>query len=190
MFDAMKTRATVFLLVSTGLFSWAGELPKGDTQLTQKDRSVYEDFKNRLEAAVAGRELASIAALYQTNDVSAIELKSELARWQRVVAEGARPMAPYLKTLSELPPESHDFWEAGALRRTRHQVTHFSIQKFITKTTTDELILPLVLVGDKLMIVPSEKISTKGIEPDGGVSRSQQFRPGTNRAPPAAGPGR
>lgn len=164
----MKTRATLFLLTFSGLLSWAGELPpdatlpKGVTRMTQKERAAFDDLKSRLEAAVASREVASVAALYQTNDVSAVEWKSELSRWRLVLEEGAKPSPPFLKILSQLPPESHDYWEAQAHRLTRHQVTAFAMVRF---QNGSQMTLPLVLVGDRLLIVPSEKISTKGIEP-------------------------
>ena len=120
-FDAMKIYAPALLLLLLAfpsLSSWAGETPEGSlprksaSQESLKANAIYDDFKNRLEVALASRELAAVAALYRTNDVTAVELKSELARRQQPVAKGAKATPPYLKTLSELPPESHDYWEA------------------------------------------------------------------------------
>ena len=153
----------------------------------QKDMAplmaAYHDFGTRLETAVESRELASVAALYQTNGVAAVELKSELARWRQLVAEGAKPRGPFFKSLSHLPPESHEYWEAQAHRLTRHPVTDFAIVQF---QGGYQMTLPLFLVGNTLLIVPSEKIN-KGIEPGGAADGSQPFRPQTNTTPPAAG---
>ncbi len=164
----MKTLTTLLLLTFMGLWSWAGELPadatlpKGFRQMTQKERAVYDDLKRRLEAAIASREFASVAALYQSNEVSAVEWTSELARWRPVLEEGAKPSPPFMKNLSQLPPESQKYWEAEAHRRTRHQVTAFAMVRF---QNGSQMTLPLNLVGDKLLIVPSEKVATRGIEP-------------------------
>lgn len=165
-FDAMKTFTTLLLL--TGLWTWAGEmpadipLPTGFRQMTQKERAVYDDLKTRLEAAIASREVAAVAALYQTNEVSAVEWTSELARWRPVLEKGAKPSPPFLKILSQLPPESKKHWEAEAHRRTRQQVTAFAMVGF---QNASQMTMPLVLVGDKLLIVPSEKLAARGIEP-------------------------
>jgi hypothetical protein len=116
--------------------SWAGEFPEGssprkaDGPETQQEIAALRDFRNRLELASQSQQLASIAALYQTNDVTAMEFKSELARWQRVLAEGPKPPQLFCKPLSRLPPESHEYWAAAAKRLTRHQVTHFVMVDF------------------------------------------------------------
>jgi hypothetical protein len=200
-FDAMKIYAPALLLLLLAfpsLSSWAGETPEGSvprksaSQESLKANAIYDDFKNRLEVALASRELAAVAALYRTNDVTAVELKSELARWQQPVAEGAKATPPYLKTLSELPPESHDYWEAQAHRVTRHKVTHFALVGYIVRgeRILRQETLPLVLVGNRLLIVPSEKIADQGIEPGGAMNRSQPIRSDTNRPSAAAGSGR
>ena len=132
--------------------------------------ALYQDFSDRFEAAFTSRELASVAALYQTNGASALELKSELARWRQVVEEGARPMPPYLKIFSELSPESKKYWEAQAHRLTLHQVTAVAAIRF---QGGFQMALPLVLVGDKFLIVPSEKIASKSIESGGAEDASQ-----------------
>jgi len=179
-----------FLVAFAGLPSSAGEPSSGsvrpkDAKLRdQKEIALYEDFRDRWEAAIASRELVSVAALYQTNGVSAIELKAELARWRQVVDEGAKPMPPYLKILSELPPESHAFWTAQAHHLTRHEITAVAMIRFQGGFQTT---LPLVLVGDRLLIVPSDKISNKGMEQGGPADGSQPMRSGTNQTPGAAG---
>ncbi len=188
----MKARLTLFLLAFAVLVSWGGELfsdaalPKGVARMPDKERAVYDDLKSRLEAAVSSRDVASVAALYQTNDVSPAEMKSELARWRPVLGKGAKPSPPYLKVLSRLPPESHEFWQAQAHRLTRHQVTAFAIVRF---QDGSQMELPLALVGEKFLIVPSEKISTKVPEPGGAANRSQPPSPSTNRPASAAGSG-
>src|ERR1019366_5130513 len=48
---------------------------------------VHRDFISRLEAVGESGQLSSITALYQTNDVTALELSSELARWRPELGE-------------------------------------------------------------------------------------------------------
>jgi hypothetical protein len=184
------------LLAFTGLPSSAGEPPLDSVR--PKDASLETEGKSdprlwvfwgRLEAAVESRQLDAIAALYQTNDVTAVELKSELARWRQIVAEGVKPKGPFFKVLSHLPPESHAYWTTNAHRLTRHEVTCFVIAAYMVggQNKWEQMTLPLVLVGDSLLIVPSEKVSTKGIEQGGPATGSQPIRPETNRTSGAAG---
>lgn len=154
-------RVLLFLSALTNSLLWAGGAPSaaGPQRVGGPlSEGVYRDFSSRLDAAVASQQLASVASLYQTNDTTSAELNSELARWHKVLMKDVHARPPFLKILSELPSESHDFWAAQAHRSTRHEVTHFDIQTF---SNGAELILPLVLVGDKLLIVPSEKLVTK-----------------------------
>jgi hypothetical protein len=168
----MKTHALRVLLllptITALLSSASGALPSSDPPRDGSDIqkemapivAAYKDFSTRLESAVESRELASVAALYQTNGPTAVELKSELARWRQLIAKGAKARSPYFKSLSHLPPESHQYWEAKAHRWTRHPVTDFAILHF---QDGSQMTLPLFLVGSTLLIVPSEKIN-KGIE--------------------------
>ena len=148
----------------------AGEVPSGAVLSTEKEMALYQDFRDRFEVAFASQELASVAALYQTNGVSALELKSELARWRQVVEEGAKPMPPYLKIFSELPPEARKHWEAYAHHLTSHQVSAIAAVRF---QGGFQMTLPLALVGDSLLIVPSEKIANKSAESSGAKDASQ-----------------
>ena len=144
--------------------------------------SLFSDFKARLEAVIARREVAGFADLYQTNGVTAEELESELVRWRHMAGEDAKTVFLFFKELSKLPPESHEFWSAEAHRLTKHEVTHFA---FVRSGSRVRLILPLFVVDDKLLIVPSEKIIANGVEPSGPAS--QPIRSETNRTSPAAG---
>jgi hypothetical protein len=173
------------------MLSWASEAPLSSNSPAgafgmQEDmapiKAAYHDFQTRLGRALESRELASVAALYQTNDVTAAELNSELARWRQLVAEGAEPRPWYFKSLSHLPPESHKHWEARAQRLTRHPVTDFAFVQF---QGGSQMIVPLCLVGNTLLMVPSEKIN-KSIE-NGAANGSQAIRSETNQTSGAAG---
>ena len=137
-----------------------------------------------METALESRELASIAALYQTNDVTAAELKSELARWGHACEVGSKPVSLVFKPLGTLPPESRRFWTEETRCLTRFQVTHV----VMVRANELALTLPLNLVGDKFLIVPSEKLSDKSIEPAANGSRSILSQ--TNQVPAAPGPRR
>jgi len=141
---------------------------------------IYSDFTSRLEAAIESRDLVAIQALYQTNGVGAEEFKIELARWRRVFGEDANPgVSIYFKELSTLPPQAHELWEEQARHLTKHEVTHLA---FVRSGTKGGLMLPLVVVEDRLRIVPSEKRKTEsGIELGGPANGSQPIRLETNR---------
>ena len=146
-------------------------------------------FWGRLEAAVESRQLTAIAALYETNHVTDVELKSELARWRQIVAKGIKPKFPYFKVLSDLPPESNAFWTATAHRLTRHEVSCFVTARYEIggQNIWKQMTLPLVFVGDSLQIVPSEKVADQGREPGGPADGNHPSSSETNRTSVAAG---
>jgi hypothetical protein len=187
----------LLLLAFSSATLWAGEPPllpdlAADSGLvTEQETSaplpphsdLYSDFTGRLEAAIENRNLVAIQALYQTNGVGAGEFKIELARWQRVLDKSAKPgVSTYFKELGTLPPQAHKIWEEQARRLTKHEVTHLV---FVRSGTGVGLVLPLVVVGDELLIVPSEKRNTESCCPANG---SQPIRSETNRTPGAAAP--
>ena len=166
------------LLALTSVPSWAG------TQSLLPD--PYGEFSSRLEAAVEHRDLAAIQALYQTNGVAAQELKLEMARWPELLAGDAKASVwLYFKELSTLPPQAREVHTERARRLTKHEVTHLALVRL---PAGYQLTLPLVLVGDKLLVVPSEKRNTaSNIESNGPANGSQPIRSETNPTPPAAG---
>src|ERR1043166_817665 len=180
-FDVMKyvtLRVFSLVLALTSVPSWAGAqslLP-----------GLYGEFSSRLEAAVEHRDLAAIQALYQTNGVAAQELKLEMARWPDLLAGDAKGREGlYFKELSTLPPQAREAHTERARRLTKHEVTHLVLVRL---PAGYQLTLPLVLVGDKLQVVPSERRNTaSSIEPNGAANGSQPIRSETNQTPPAAG---
>jgi len=176
MSDAMKNaalRALLLLLAFASAPSWAGEiqlLPDFLTSVsvsTEQETSVplarrsdlFGDFRSHLEAAIESRDLVAIQAVYQTNGVAAEELNLELSRWRQMLGEDANVrMTLYYKELSTLPPQAHKFWEEQAHHLTKHEVTHLV---FVQRGTGVRLMLPLVVVGDRLLIVPSNKRKTE-----------------------------
>jgi len=164
--------------------SQAQEDPFGTLLPIDGEKALYTDLKTRMEAAVDSGDPASIAALYQTNDVTADELKSELARWRRVLGDGAKPVSQIFKVLHELPPESNAFWTWQAQRATRHYVTHILFLHF---TDGAQLMLPAVCEPGKLFFVTSEKLTTKRIEPGHPANGSQPSGPQTNQPSHPAG---
>jgi len=149
----------------------------------------YREFISRLEAAVEHRDLAAIQALYQTNGVAAQELKLEMARWPELLAgDGKADVSLYFKELNTLPPQAREVHIERARRLTKHEVSHLA---FVHLPAAHKLTLPLVLVGDKLFVVPSEKRNTaSSIKPNGPTNGSQPIRSETNRTSSAAGPRR
>jgi hypothetical protein len=134
----------------------SGFIYSSDARLgSDKVIALYEDFNKRLEEAFTSSGIDSVAVLYQTNGVSALVIKSEFARWRQVVEKGAKPMPPFLKIFSELSPESRRYWEAYVHRLTQRQVSAIAAIRF---QGGFQMTLPLVLVGDRLLVVPSEKI--------------------------------
>ena len=116
-----------------------------------------QDFRLRLEKAIVSHHGVAIQALYQTNQVSAAELKLELDRWKQVIdGDGKGGLSLVYKELTYLPPKSHEFWDAKAHRVTTHDVDAFVMVR-INQTPIFQLILPLIAVDSKLLIVVSDK---------------------------------
>jgi hypothetical protein len=143
------------------------------------------DFQKRLEAAIESRDLDVIQALYQTNGIAAEDLKVEMARWPSLLdGEAKAGVALFFKELSALPPRARVIHTERAHSLTKYEVTHLV---FVRLPAGYTLTFPLVLVGDRLLIVPSEEILNKGI---GGTNGSLPFRPEPNQPPAAAGSAR
>jgi hypothetical protein len=188
-------QAILLLLALAAAHSWAGDpqiLPdflKSGSAATA--REVPEpflhrmiDFQKRLEAAIETRDLVVIQALYQTNGIAAEDLKLEMARWPTLLSGEAKGgVALFFKELSTLPPQARVAHTEQAQRLTKYEVTHLVLVRLPAGYT---LTFPLVLLGDRLLIVPSEKILSKGIEPNGAANRSQPIRSGTNSTSSAA----
>lgn len=182
---SMKTNLRVvwMVLVLANTVAWAQELPTL-SRVPDPAVSALEDFRSRLQAAVESGEVANIKALYQTNGVTAQELESEVPRWQGMMGQGTNAVSLFFKELDKLPSESRRFWSAQAHWLTVHEVTHFV---FLRRGNGGHLILPLVIAGDRLLIVPSEKVPAKGVEPGRAASGSQPIRSETNTTSSAAG---
>jgi hypothetical protein len=184
--SSMKTNLRIVLtFLALASIAASAQQPPASWPITEPTLSQFTDFKSRLQAAIDTRELASIKALYQTNNVCDEELNSDLTRWQPMLGQDAATLLLYFKDLSTLPPESLEFWSAKAHRLTQHQVTHFAL----VRSGTAQLTVPLILADNKFLIVPSEKLTKNGSEPAPGPSHSQPVRPQTNPAPVSPGSG-
>jgi hypothetical protein len=150
--------------------------------------NLFQEFESRLRAAVEGRDLVAIQRLYQTNGVAEETLKFELGRWKQLLDENTnvRP-GLWFKELATLPPKARLHWTEYAHRLTDREVTHLCFLAFSPGNVV-QLGLPLVVVDDRFLIVPSEKRSMASrIEQDGAANGSQPIRPETNRTSVAAG---
>ena len=192
-------QAFLLLLAVAIAESWAGEpqvLPdflKGGSSSTMREETpeprqrLMVDFQKRLEAAIGSRDLVVIQALYQTNGIAAEDLKVEMARWPSLLrGEAKAGVALWFKELSTLPPQARVIHTGRARSLTKYEVTHLVIVRL---PTGDQVTFPLVLVGDRLLIVPSDKAAV-GIEPSGAAKRSQPIRSETHQTPSAAGSAR
>ena len=125
---------------------------------------VFDDFQSRLEAAVAGRDPLAIRALYQINGVAADDLRLEFARWQQQSPSSVEATVSLVfKELSTLPPEARDCWTKIAQGLTKCEVTHL-VGVWIRPGVAFRL-FPLVLIGEKLWIVPSDVLSNTPVAP-------------------------
>jgi hypothetical protein len=192
-------QAFLLLLAVAVAESWAGEpqiLPdylKGGSSATIREATPEPrqrpmvDFQKRLEAAIQSRDLVVIQALYQTNGIAAEDLKVEMARWPSLLrGEAKAGVALWFKELSTLPPQARVIHTERARSLTKYEVTHLV---FVGLPAGYQVTFPLVLVGDRLLIVPSDKAAV-GIEPSGPAKRSQPIRSETNRTSSAAGSAR
>ena len=173
-------------LVLANTVAWA-QGPHTGSSIPEPALSQLRDFESRVNAAVDRSDAANIKALYQTNGVTAGDLNSELIRWKSMDQQAGKKLLFYFKEISELPPESRRFWSGEAHRLTQHEVTHFAL---VRSASGVQLILPLVVTDGRLLIVPSEKIAAKAIEPGSAPNRSQPVRSQTNSTPATAGSGR
>ena len=183
-------RTFLLVLAFSSAPLWAGEPLLLSGIVTEQEAAaplplhsdLYGDFRSHLEAAIERQDLIAIQALYQTNGIGAEEFKTELARWRRVFGECATQRFVYFKELSTLPPQAHDYWATQARHLTEHKATHLA---FVGSGTEGRLILPLVVVEDRLLIVPSEKRKTESCCQANG---SDPIRSKTNRTPRVATP--
>jgi len=187
-------QAFLLLIALATADSCAGEpqilpdyLKSGNTATTREAppepfQRLRVDFQKRLEAAIGSRDLAVIQTLYQTNGIAAEDLKVEMARWPSLLdGEAKAGVALFFKELSTLPPRARVLHTERAHSLTKYEVTHLV---FVRLPAGYTLTFPLILVGDRLLIVPSEKILNKVI---GGTNGSQPFRSETNSMSSVAG---
>ena len=136
--------------------------PNTPAQDVSNEGSYYADFDARFKAAVQGRDIKAIEALYQTNGVSGEESHSELTCWQPFLAEDKEETNPrasrccepfYFKDLSKAWIE----WTTQAHARTTHSVSHLVFVRWMNGNLQGSTMLPLVLVQGQLFIVPSDK---------------------------------
>jgi hypothetical protein len=165
----MKTNLRVvwMLFALANIVAWAQEIPTV-SPIPEPALGQLKDFAARVRAAVESGEVADIDALYQSNGVTAEELNSEWARWKPMVEQNAKTLLFYFKEICDLPPESRRYWSKKAHDLTQREVTHFA---FVRSGNGVQLILPLAVIDGRLRIVPSEKITAKGIEQDAGGNR-------------------
>lgn len=117
------------------------------------EANALRTFWSRLEAAILRRDLPAVWALYQTDGVAAQERERELAKWQRMFNGEVKGGATiFAKELARLPPQARRFWGDMARRLSERDVTHLVHVRFVGG---QGLMLPLVTVGDALLMVPS-----------------------------------
>ena len=117
----------------------------------------FADFFRSLNAAIESRDLGAIMALYETNGVTTEALKVELARWRDTLPGDIKQrLTLFGKDLKTLPSEgARNFWGERARSLTKREVTHLVFVQFGTEI---RLTLPLILVNDRLLIVPSDAL--------------------------------
>ncbi len=193
-------QALLLLLAFASTRSLAGEgqfhpvLPEGSKLATEQawivplapHPNLFSDFGQRLKAAIDGRNLDAVLALYQTNGATAETLGLELAQWRQILADDTNAKVHLFgKELSTLPAEARKFWSEQAHHLTKHEVTHLVL---VQSEAGVSLTLPLVVVDGRLLIVPSDARATgRRIEPSGPANGSQRTSSETNRTSSAAG---
>jgi len=136
----------------------------------------FQEFHNRLQTAVEARDLVAIQRLYQTNGVAKETLKFELGRWKQLLDENTKvTLGLWFKELATLPPKARQCWTEYAHGLTDCEVTHLCFLTFSPRNVV-RLGLPLVVVDDRLLIVPSEKMNAASRIENGAANRSQPFR--------------
>ena len=84
-----------------------------------------------------------------------------------LIGQDSKTVHWYFKDLNALPSsQARMIWTSEAERLTARRVTHLA---FIRCGSVAQLILPLVVVDNRFLIVPSEKIAAKVIEAGGAV---------------------
>ena len=126
------------------------------------------DFEARVKVAVEQRSLVGVEELYQTNAVTADDLKRELARWQPLFAQpGDARVSLFFKELDTLPPKARQVWTDCARGLTTNKVTHLV---HLQNGTATALVLPLVEIDGRLWIVPADKRRAgQSVEPGPGA---------------------
>src|SRR5262245_55688062 len=164
MFDAMKYSTLGVLLL---LLALASEPSSAQTQPVLPDSlgvgggamrwNLFRAFESRLQAAVKDRDFAAIRRLYQTNGVAEGTLNFELGRWKQLLDENANvTLVMWFKELATLPPTARQHWTQYAHLLTNREATHLCFLVFSHENVV-RLGLPLVVVDDRFLIVPSEK---------------------------------
>ena len=122
-----------------------------------------------------------------TNGVAEETLKFELGRWKQLVDENTNVMPDlFLKDFSILQPEALRHWTEFAHGLTDGEVSHLGFLTFSPGNVG--MALPLIVVNDRFLIVPSEKWNRASrIEQNGAANRSQPVNSDTNSTSPAAG---
>jgi hypothetical protein len=154
------------------------------------DVNAFRDFEVRLKAAIEARDRSGLESLYQTNGVSAEQLKEEFNRWEprlRLPKVSIRAPGCIFRDLDR----ANKMWKKLAERLTPHRATHI-VQ---LPTNAGYWMLPLVEVDGRLLIVPSDKsrdmaLRWEDAQPDGATNGSPRIHPETNSTPSAAGLGR
>lgn len=143
--------------------AWAAEFQPGQFFSVAAEQEVpsrqafrtnlFSGFATRLKMAIENRDAAAIKILYQTNGVTPEELDREFARWPGLFGGESKPGAScYFKELAALPPKARVVWSSVAQGLTKHDATHLVLVRIGTDL---QLTLPLVVVDDQLLILPS-----------------------------------
>lgn len=138
----------------------------------------FADFENHLKAAIEKQDLAAIQSLYWTNGLSAEELNAEFARWRLALDEDAENRASIRMLIFRDFTKSNKMWEELAGKLTTHRATHLAQFWCRTRRLETWAYLPLVAVGDRMLIVPSDhnQAALGTSQPIGPVIRSPQIR--------------
>src|SRR5689334_21569403 len=161
-------RALSIVLFLAGNAAWAGDFGFPSEQppvrpVENPSLTLFNDFQSRLQAAINAHSTAAFMPLYQTNGATDQELKYELARWKQIIGDGTNILGLAYKELSTLPSEeARKTWTAEAHRFTDHEVTHLALVRLGGGV---QFMLPLIVVDNKLLIVPSEKIAANASDP-------------------------
>jgi len=165
-------RALSIVIFLAGNAAWAGDFGFPSEQppvrpVENPSLTLFNDFQSRLQAAINAHSTAAFMPLYQTNIATAQGLKYELARWKQIIGNGTNILGLAYKELSTLPSEeARKTWTAEAHHFTDREVTHLALVRLGSGV---QFMLPLIVVENKLLIAPSEKITAQAIEPRSGT---------------------